>query len=881
MSVIFENDLSTLGQTWFKQGTILVGNTDYANYKTNGDDVYNTAQIQAALDEAFTKQSLAFSDGVEVRIITNCTVVENVTFRQTWTGGSADGTRKLAVALRSGVRLIITAGCTITCNSNNGTSIFGNVGNLSGAEVICEGIDAFYGSANSIGSFNTWQSAIWLDARSTGCDTLQDINIVASGTRFAGPLVRTYNSDITNVQISQNINVKVTDSKLNAFTVFHERQGENINSHVVNAVSNYQDSVVYKDGITNSKLIVDRIVSSARHGVRLYINPNKTGSDALKFNNLDVEINSIKVSGEQGIEIGGFEGVIKARSTQNNRAGINFSLVTAASVNYYPTKIILDNCNFLNNNQSAGGHAGIQGIIRNLEIIGFNASDTQVGKTQFRGINFENSLNDNIVLVSGTATGNTDASQIVVRGVNSSVNPETVVGWDRLVTVTPGATFTINGPEDSYILGNASILKLPQYSKFNITNLVEYNIAAAGATAQVQAEQEADLSYKSIDTLAPGVPFPMTQNQAFQFVRNLDQWRLANNPREVLAQENFTLHAMARQAVINGNFDVWERGATFATPANASYTADRWKMSWAVTGSAPVITVARVTTTAAKSRYAYRVSWDGAGSGFGANDSYAQLQHIEGGTKLLCGAGKKVTVSFTSSSNIANKKIGVYLIQDYGTGGSPTSPETLIGTNFTLTSTPTTYTYTFTTNTLSGKTFGTNQNDSLRLVFVEMWGTGTTATNIGSVGVAETFRGAGYVEFTAVQLCSGDVALPYQPKTYGQELFDCQRYFQSMYNPNSIYSRFGTGLMIKSNIGDAMVPLARSLRATPVVTFNLVDVFISDGVFAPVTSITVTNTTVGYVSCEFTTSGSFPLPSPAILIASGSINAFIAFNSDF
>ncbi|WP_010502828.1 hypothetical protein [Paenibacillus elgii] len=39
------------------------------------------------------------------------------------------------------------------------------------------------------------------------------------------------------------------------------------------------------------------------------------------------------------------------------------------------------------------------------------------------------------------------------------------------------------------------------------------------------------------------------------------------------------LSNMARQAIINGNFDVWQRGVSFTNPTSGAYTADRYRVS--------------------------------------------------------------------------------------------------------------------------------------------------------------------------------------------------------------------------------------------------------------------------------------------------------------
>jgi hypothetical protein len=164
----------------------------------------------------------------------------------------------------------------------------------------------------------------------------------------------------------------------------------------------------------------------------------------------------------------------------------------------------------------------------------------------------------------------------------------------------------------------------------------------------------------------------------------------------------------------------------------------------------------------------------------GVSSSHLYYQNIENGNRLLCGLNKKVTVSFWAKSDIANKKLGLYLQQYYGSGGSPTAIEVLTGTNWTLTSSWTKYTYTFTTNTLVGKTFGTANDDAITLAFNYIWGT-TTDVNVGAT-TAENYVGSGNIDITQVQLCAGDEALPFQPKLFNEELLLCQRYYENSQN---------------------------------------------------------------------------------------------------
>jgi len=238
------------------------------------------------------------------------------------------------------------------------------------------------------------------------------------------------------------------------------------------------------------------------------------------------------------------------------------------------------------------------------------------------------------------------------------------------------------------------------------------------------------------------------------------------------ATDLYSKHSMYRQAIINGNFDEWRQG-TSATLSDVTikYLADEWYDYVDKNGGTlPTLTRSRQTLTAGElpgAFYFTRLATNGAGSSLGVSSQHRFGNGIEHGTRYLCGAGKKVTISFWARSSIANKKLGIYLRQNYGTGGSPTTTEIINGTNWTLTSSWVKYEYTIETNTLSGKTFGTANDDSLWLIFQYQWGS-NYATRVGAVG-AETYVGSGNIDIAQVQLCSGEVALPFSPQTLGEE----------------------------------------------------------------------------------------------------------------
>jgi len=255
---------------------------------------------------------------------------------------------------------------------------------------------------------------------------------------------------------------------------------------------------------------------------------------------------------------------------------------------------------------------------------------------------------------------------------------------------------------------------------------------------------------------------------------------------------------MSRQAIMNGNFDIWQRG-TSTTPADvtSTYLADRWVDYIDKNGGTlPTLTRSRQLLTSgdiANAFYFTRLATNGAGTSLGVSSNHLLMHKIENGTRNLCGASKTVTVSYWARSSITNKRISVTLYQNYGSGGSPSSQEAILGTPVTLTSSWVKYTTTLTTNTLVGKTFGTGLDDVLVVGFHLMWGTTLGNTNVQASVTAETYVGSGNIDIAQVQLCSGDVALPFQPKSFGQELQDCQRYYEPSWDygeTNTTFSKY-------------------------------------------------------------------------------------------
>lgn len=230
--------------------------------------------------------------------------------------------------------------------------------------------------------------------------------------------------------------------------------------------------------------------------------------------------------------------------------------------------------------------------------------------------------------------------------------------------------------------------------------------------------------------------------------------------------ENSKISGFYRQAIINGNFDVWQRGISFNT---GSYNADRWALWY---DGAMAVTVSKQEFIKGQNEVPnnpknfLRIQ---AASASGQTTSNI-CQAIEGGCRLF--SEKKVTLSFYAKSNIA-RNISTSLKQYFGSGGNPSSTVMLSSQTIALTTAWKKFTLTFTLPTVSGKVFGTNDDEYLQ-VCINM-----------PLNTSFTF------DLAQVQLNVGEIALPFIPKTFEEELLNCMRFYEKSY-PYNKYAASGT-----------------------------------------------------------------------------------------
>tara|TARA_R100001460_G_scaffold63273_1_gene103518 strand:+ start:75 stop:1136 length:1062 start_codon:yes stop_codon:yes gene_type:complete len=313
--------------------------------------------------------------------------------------------------------------------------------------------------------------------------------------------------------------------------------------------------------------------------------------------------------------------------------------------------------------------------------------------------------------------------------------------------------------------------------------------------------------------------------------------------------------------LINGQFDIWQRKTDSGSNSSDEYVADRWRV--AASGATKQITrqafTLGQTDVPSNPKYYLRFAVTT------GNNNCALRQRIEGVDRVQ-GA---VTLSFwVKGTNPAGGHFNITNRQDFGTGGSASNVvDTDIG-DFTVTTSWVKKTFTFTPPSISGKTFGTNNNSYYELeVFRQPSDdTGTAAYTI---------------DIANVKLEYGSSASDYQRINVAQELALCQRYFTRL-GYGSQYAYVAAGILANSTsprCGPFVLPT--TMRAAPTATkvgTLIVDSETSAG--TEVTAISSAQTTVSGGRLDFTCNSHAEGAGQSIHILSNTATSGLDFSSE-
>lgn len=234
-----------------------------------------------------------------------------------------------------------------------------------------------------------------------------------------------------------------------------------------------------------------------------------------------------------------------------------------------------------------------------------------------------------------------------------------------------------------------------------------------------------------------------------------------------------------RNKLINGDFDIWQRGTSIGLTTTA-YGGDRWKGAFAgagftITHSRQAFTLGQIEVPG-NPKYFARMTVTTPGS-LTVN---VIEQWIEGAQTL---SGRPFTLTFymKGSSSFTLDTANSLIYQYFGTGGSPSSTVSNLFSSFTVNDTAVTtnwkkFTISGTFPSITGKVLGSNGDDALRVAF------SLPITSGISVDIAH------------VSIVEGDATKetdPFSGRHRQNELTLCQRYYEAIFLPTGQF--FGIG----------------------------------------------------------------------------------------
>jgi len=227
--------------------------------------------------------------------------------------------------------------------------------------------------------------------------------------------------------------------------------------------------------------------------------------------------------------------------------------------------------------------------------------------------------------------------------------------------------------------------------------------------------------------------------------------------------------SMRRNAIINGNFEIAQRGTSQTTSGYGSI--DRWYGYHAgstKTMSRQAFTIGQIAVPGNPKYYCRTVVTSSAG----ASNGVMLKQCIE---SVSTYAEEEVTLSIYAKADAA-KNIAIELMQSFGTGGAPSADVTQFIGTCALTSSWQWFTFVFTVPSISGKTLGTAGDDTLKIQF---WFDAGSDYNSRTNSLGQQ---SGTFDIARVQIEEGSTATPFEIRPFLEELILCQRFYETSYH---------------------------------------------------------------------------------------------------
>jgi len=253
-----------------------------------------------------------------------------------------------------------------------------------------------------------------------------------------------------------------------------------------------------------------------------------------------------------------------------------------------------------------------------------------------------------------------------------------------------------------------------------------------------------------------------------------------------------------KNALINSvGFPVNQRAA--ASVSATGYGVDRWLFTLG-SGATSVLTPTTPTPGTTTGYIKQYLAWTRTVAGTTATTIEQRIESVS------TFAGLSATVSILAWCASGTVDLTPSLVQNFGTGGAPSTAVTTTGSTITVTTTPTLYTVTISVPSISGKTLGT-----------------TSGTDYLSLVLSRPTAGNGpttQINISAVQLEAGSAFTGWEVPSQQETLAQCQRYYVRWQGDATNIVYIAAGQATSATLALCMVPLPSPMRAMPTIGFS-------------------------------------------------------------